>query len=36
MINLQKYSSRIAILVENPSTTSKALEQIVGNVGYEA
>ena len=33
---LAKYSSRIAVLVLNPSTTSKALEQLVGNLGYAA
>ena len=33
---LAKYSSRIAKLVLNPSTTSKALEQLVGNLGYAA
>ena len=31
-----KYLSRVALLVLKPSTTSEALEQIVGNLGYAA
>ena len=31
-----KYSSRVALLVLKLTTTSKALEQIVGNLGYAA
>ena len=33
---LAKYSSCVTLLVLKPSTTSKALEQIVGNPGYAA
>ena len=31
-----KYLSRVVLLVLKRSTTSKALEQIVGNLGYAA
>ena len=31
-----KYSARVALLVLKPTTTSKSLERIVGNLGYAA
>ena len=31
-----KYSARVAMLVLKPTTTSKSLEQLVGNLGYAA
>ena len=31
-----KYSARVTLLVLKPTTKSKALEQIVGNLGYAA
>ena len=32
----EKYLTRIAHLLQNSTTTSKSLEQIVGNLGYAA
>ena len=31
-----KYLSRISLMMQNSTTTSKELEQIVGNLGYAA